>query len=333
MKAAVSSHDIFSVSPLMEVCNLRTWFPVKRGLFSRHLGWIKAVDGVSLRIMAGETYGLVGESGCGKSTLSRTLLFLEKPLSGKILFMGRDTAGLKGKKLRRFRKHIQAVFQDPLTSLNPRMNICEILTEGLVRFGMLEGAKEDHARRLMAEVGLDPNAIYRFPHEFSGGQRQRINIARAISLRPDIVICDEAVSALDVSVQAQVLNLLFDLQERYGLSYFFISHDLSVVSCIADRIGVMYLGRLVEEGPAPDIISDPMHPYTKMLLAALPQPGRGIKKDIPVQGEAPSAMAPPPGCRFHPRCPSAMQVCCQDEPEPVAVDGRIIECHLYRHGG
>jgi ABC-type oligopeptide transport system ATPase subunit len=259
--------------PLIEVDDLKTWFPIKRGILSRTVGYIKAVDGVSFAIGKGETLGLVGESGCGKTTLGRTLLGLDKPHAGKAVFDGQELFALERSEFRQLRRRLQIIFQDPLSSLNPRMNVLDIITEGLAEFGLLEGSKQDHARELLQDVGLDEAALYRYPHEFSGGQRQRINIARAISLKPDFIVCDEPVSALDVSVQAQVINLLEELQDKYRLSYMFISHDLSVVSHIADRVCVMQAGRIVEQGLTRDIIEAPRQPYTQELIAAVPMIG------------------------------------------------------------
>lgn len=315
--------------PLLDVSGLRTWFEIKRGMFSRKAERIRAVDGVSFSLRQNETLGLVGESGCGKTTLGRTLLGLETATGGDVFFRGEPLLRLSRRGMNRMRRHLQVVFQDPLSSLNPRMNIMDIVTEGLLQFKMLTDSREAIARRLLGEVGLDGEMIYRFPHELSGGQRQRINIARAVSLRPDLVICDEAVSALDVSIQAQVINLLLGLQERHRLSYLFISHDLSVVSNIADRIAVMYLGRIVESGTTARIISAPLHPYTRMLLAAIPVAGQKRVEQGLVKGETPSPAAPPPGCRFHPRCPEAMAVCRKSPPEEIRLEGGHVSCHLY----
>lgn len=315
--------------PLLEVRNLKTWFPVRRGIFSGKTGYVRAVDGVSFELQQNETLGLVGESGCGKTTLGRTLLALEKATEGEILFDGLSIPSMNRKQMDRLRRRIQVVFQDPLSSLNPRMNIMDIVTEGLVQFKMIEGSRQAHAARLMQEVGLSENVIYRFPHEFSGGQRQRINIARAVSLRPDLIICDEAVSALDVSIQAQVINLLQKLQEDYDLSYLFISHDLSVVSNIADRVAVMYLGQIVEIGKTEDIIRQPLHPYTRSLIAAVPVAGGKRIDEKAVRGETPSPAEPPAGCRFNPRCTEARPVCKQTPPALVQQSDRWVMCHLY----
>ncbi len=316
--------------PLLAVRDLKTWFPVKRGIFSRQKHYVRAVDGVSWILNANETLGLVGESGCGKTTLGRTLLGLEAATGGDMRFLGKSIPALSRKQMNRLRRRIQVIFQDPLSSLNPRMNVMDIVTEGLVQFKMIRDSKQAHAERLMREVGLSGDVIYRFPHEFSGGQRQRINIARAVSMRPDLIICDEAVSALDVSIQAQVINLLQTLQEQHHLSYLFISHDLSVVSNIADRVAVMYLGRIVESGKTADIIEHPLHPYTRALIAAVPVVGGKRVDQSVIRGETPSSADPPPGCRFHPRCPEAMPVCRQSPPQYIQQgDDHEVMCHLY----
>ncbi|MBS3757224.1 MAG: ABC transporter ATP-binding protein [Desulfobacterales bacterium] len=328
MNREVTSYE--GSQPLLSVKDLKTWFPVKRGLFSRQKDYIRAVDGVSLELFPGETLGLVGESGCGKTTLGRTLLGLEPATSGGIYFKNSLLNPMRRKQMNRLRQKIQVVFQDPLSSLNPRMSVMDIVTEGLVQFKRIEGSKRDHARRLIKEVGLSEDAIYRYPHEFSGGQRQRINIARAISLRPEFIICDEAVSALDVSIQAQAINLLISLQERFQLSYLFISHDLSVVSNIADRIAVMYLGQILEKGKTADIIHEPLHPYTKVLIDAVPVPGKERRgESMEIKGEAASIATPPPGCRFNPRCPKAMAVCREIPPPLRRFGDREVRCHLY----
>jgi oligopeptide/dipeptide ABC transporter ATP-binding protein len=316
-------------TPLLSIRELRTWFPMQHLLFSRSRGYVKAVDGVSLHIDAGETVGLVGESGCGKTTLGRTILKLEKATSGQVMYGDVDLLTLSEAAMRPHRRHLQMIFQDPYASLNPRMPLIDIVTEGLKEHGLLDDSPSTVAARLLGEVGLDAASLYRYPHEFSGGQRQRISIARAISLHPEFIVCDEAVSALDVSIQAQIINLLVDLRAKYALSYLFISHDLSVVRHISQRVAVMYLGQIVEIGPTREVIDTPKHPYTQALVAAVPVPGRVRKDRVVLQGDVPSPAHPPSGCRFHTRCPVAKAVCKQEAPILRQVDGREVACHLY----
>jgi oligopeptide/dipeptide ABC transporter ATP-binding protein len=307
---------------LLSVADLKTWFPIRRGVLARTVGHVRAVDGVSLSIAPGETLGLVGESGCGKTTLARTILGLDPVRSGNIRFNGRDLASLSRDDRRAVRRELQVVFQDPFASLNPRQTVGHIITEGLVEHGVIRPRERAaRATELLAEVGLNADMLHRYPHEFSGGQRQRISIARAISMKPSLVICDEAVSALDVSVQAQVLNLLLDLRERHGLSYLFISHDLGVVRHLSQRIAVMYLGQVVEIGEAQEVMNRPRHPYTKALISAIPKVGQERRDRVVLEGDVPSPAAPPSGCRFHPRCPYATDACRQTEPPLEPVDG------------
>ena len=316
--------------PLLKVCDLRVWFPIRKGVLNRIAGQVRAVDGVSFTIFPGETLGLVGESGCGKTTLGRALMGLEKPAGGRIIFNGQDLGTLTGQARRQLRRHSQMIFQDPFSSLNPRMTVQELVTEGLVHHRLLQGrTRTESARELLASVGMDGDCLFRYPHEFSGGQRQRISLARALSLQPHFLVCDEPVSALDVSVQAQVINLLLDLRERHGLAYLFISHDLSVVRLMSHRVAVMYLGKIVECGATSDVMETACHPYTRALLSAVPRPGKHQDKRIILTGDLPSPAAPPPGCPFHPRCPQALPVCAQQAPPVRTLDnGHSWACHI-----
>ena len=314
---------------LVEIRDIRTWFPIRRGIISKTVGYIKAVDGASLTIDRNETLGLVGESGCGKTTLGRTIVGLEKAREGVVLFENRDLLRLSAAEARKTRSRIQMIFQDPYASLNPRMTVMDIVTEGLIEHGLLKGRREDEAERLLKEVGMTPDALYRYPFEFSGGQRQRISLARAMSLRPSFVVCDEAVSALDVSVQSQVLNLLMDLKAAHGLSYLFISHDLGVIKHISDRVAVMYLGRIIELGRTEQVMENPLHPYTQALLSAVMIPGRPRGKKIVLSGDIPSPANPPPGCPFHTRCPMAIAICKTAYPAVTDEKGHTVVCHLY----
>jgi len=320
--------------PLLNITQMRTWFPIQTGLFSRTTGYIKAVDDIDLTIMPGETLGLVGESGCGKSTLGRTIVGLETPVDGHITFDQHDLSDIyqnpreHTKVLPTIRRDIQMIFQDPASALNPRMTVEQLITEGL----QLHAQRSTEERRtaaisLLREVGLNEQALNRYPHEFSGGQKQRICVARALSVEPRLVICDESVSALDVSVQAQVLNLLMELRDNRDLSYLFITHDLSVVRHIADRIAVMYLGKIVEIGSAEDIMNNPTHPYTRALVSAIPIPMKPHHERMVLKGDVPSAAEPPPGCRFHTRCPFATDRCSQQVPRlERQADGREVAC-------
>ncbi len=319
---------------LVRVEGLKKYFPITRGIvFQRHIGDVKAVDGISFEIFRGETLGLVGESGCGKSTTGRTILQLYRPTAGQVFFDGVNLVQLKGNALRRMRRRMQMIFQDPYASLNPRMTVGNIIAEPLEVHGVARGKeKRERVQELLQLVGLNPYFINRYPHEFSGGQRQRIGIARALALQPDFIVCDEPISALDVSIQAQVVNLLEELQERFGLTYLFIAHDLSMVRHISDRVAVMYLGKIVELTDRDSLYTNPLHPYTQALLSAVPIPDPVIEEKrerIILEGDVPSPANPPRGCNFSTRCPVAMEVCFEVEPELKEVaSGHRVACHL-----
>jgi len=317
---------------LVEVEDLKKYYPVTAGLLSRHIADVKAVDGVSFHILEGETLGLVGESGCGKSSLGRALLRLEEPTAGRVLYEGSDIMRWDRKQLKELRKKAQMIFQDPQSSLDPRMTIGDSIGEALLVHGV--GNEKDRLARveeLLKRVGLEPEHAVRYPHELSGGQKQRIGIARALAVNPKLIVADEPVSALDVSVQAQILNLIMDLQRELGLAYLFIAHDLSVIGQVSDRIAVMYLGHIIELAGRNELFSRPLHPYTEALLSAVHAPDPHQKrKRIILQGEVPSPVEPPPGCSFHTRCPRVMKVCSQEVPLLQKHGGsHLVACHLY----
>lgn len=316
---------------LLEVKDLKKYFPIKKGILSQTIGYVKAVDGVSFALKRGETLGLVGESGCGKTTVGRSILRLIEPTSGQVIFNGQNMLTLDREKLRQVRASIQIIFQDPFSSLDPRMNAGQIIAEPIRNH--LKISKSEIRNRvayLMERVGLLPEQMRRYPHEFSGGQRQRIGIARALALNPSVIICDEPVSALDVSIQAQVINLLARLQEQMNLSYLFIAHDLSVVEHISNRVAVMYLGHIVELATDQELYQNPLHPYSQALLSAVPIPDPEIqRKKILLQGDVPSPINPPPGCSFHTRCAVCEAICSRQAPQLKEVgDGHWVACHL-----
>jgi len=319
---------------LVEVNNLKKYFPLKSSIFTKNKPFVKAVDDVSFHIYKGETFGLVGESGCGKSTLGRTLNRLYEPTSGEILFDGKDIANLNNKELQPYRKRMQMIFQDPYSSLNPYMNVEEIIDEPLeIHKQLSKNERKDVIIDILNKVGLKKEDLDKFPHEFSGGQRQRIGIARALSINPDFVLCDEAISALDVSIQAQVINMLEDLQSEMKLTYLFVAHDLSMVRHISNRIGVMYLGQMVEISKSDELYDKPLHPYSQALLSAIPIPdpikAQNSKREI-ISGELPSPIEMDRGCRFRSRCPFAKPICAEVTPQLKEIDGEhLVACHLY----
>jgi oligopeptide/dipeptide ABC transporter ATP-binding protein len=320
------------VQKLLEVRNLKKYYPVTAGLLARHVADVKAVDGVSFFIAEGETLGLVGESGCGKSSLGRTLLRLEEPTSGQVFYRGADIISWNKKQLKALRREAQMIFQDPQSSLDPRMTIGDSIGEALLIHGVgTEKERPERVAELLKRVGLEPAHATRYPHELSGGQKQRTGIARALAVNPKLIVADEPVSALDVSVQAQILNLVTDLQREFSIAYLFIAHDLAVIGQVSSRIAVMYLGQIVELASRDDLFHRPLHPYTQALLSAVlvPDPHQKRKR-IPLPGEVPSPIDPPPGCRFHTRCPKVMKVCSREMPELKQIEeNHLVACHLY----
>jgi len=322
------------VAPMIEVLGLKKYFPVRTGVFSRVQGYVKAVDGVSFSILPGETYGLVGESGCGKSTIGHTMLKMLEPTEGKVLYKGRDVFSMGKQELRNLRREMQLVFQDPYSSLNPRKTVGGAIGEALTVHGIASGAERRKRVEHVLEIcGLARYHYRRYPHEFSGGQRQRLVIARALALNPQFIVADEPISALDVSIQSQIINLMERLQDEFGLTFLFISHDLGVVKHMSDRVGVMYLGTLVEEAPKKEFYASPLHPYSQALISAIPSMDPERPKDrIILKGDVPSPASPPEGCRFHTRCPRTSELCRHEVPElKAAGPGHLVACHIL-HG-
>lgn len=333
--AAPATPPTESRETVLRVENLKKYFPIHRGVFQSHVGDVKAVDGISFTVHRGETLGLVGESGCGKTTAGRTIIRLYEPTAGRVDFLGTDMASLKGESLRQIRQKMQMIFQDPYASLNPRMSVLKIVGEPLEVFHIAAGEeRKERVAQLLELVGLNPDFMRRYPHEFSGGQRQRIGLARSLALNPDLIICDEPISALDVSIQAQVVNLLEDLQEKLGLTYVFIAHDLSMVRHISNRIAVMYLGKIMELTDRDTLYSNPQHPYTQALLSAVPVPDPVIEEKrqrIILEGDLPSPAHPPKGCNFNTRCPKAFDTCFEVDPDIVEIaPGHFCACHLVK---
>ncbi|MBW6464049.1 MAG: dipeptide ABC transporter ATP-binding protein [Firmicutes bacterium] len=318
---------------MLEVEDLKKYFPIKTGVLSRVVGHVKAVDGISMRVYPGETYGLVGESGCGKSTAGLTILRMLNPTGGKVFYKGKDVYAMGKEELRNLRKEMQIIFQDPFSSLNPRMTIGEAIGEALEVHGIARGKeRREKVEEILKVCGLDTYHYRRYPHEFSGGQRQRVVIARALVLEPQFIVADEPISALDVSIQSQIINLLEELQGKFGLTFLFISHDLSVVKHMADRVGVMYLGRIVEDAPKKEFYASPLHPYSQALLSAVPSMLPSVKKErVILTGDVPSPSNPPQGCTFHTRCPRAIEICSHEVPHLKKVGpDHFASCHLVR---